>query len=461
MLCLTPSLRFHREQPSSTVVRIMPTSPQSRSSDDNTSISSDRSLIHSLSEVEEDSDDDRVEIGLKGTLAPPTPEGPISCVTPPRLSKHDKDQSFSSLVWAISPGATCGTPFATVISASPSHSLTLPFARPIGSPPRFHSSPIRRNNKKTPTPTPTIMSSNDDEGAPNKGAKANGSSSNANGKILTHQPEPLVPVVSLQTGLKRKASPLQLQSWCKLLLTLDGRDKFTKVLQYWSRLLAWWLVTGSSAQKRANSLKVSLTTSRKAFRLGRSVMEIQKLQDQGFWEWLLRNSSSETDSDPAWKVLGTALKTIGLLGFWAFDNASFLTGSGVLDDYSVQEPKVRLQKRQQLAASCSILANRSYFAGSVAGLITSWRSYREQREKLRQLLLECNHDEQVIKKAKQEQFVLFLALLKSCCDVLVFSNNPGLDFWKKARGKKMHEGLHCVAGLLSASTVLYNKYPNA
>lgn len=440
---------------------------RSRSSDDD-KISSDRSLTHSLSEVEEDSDDDRVGIGLNGTLAP-------ICATPPRPTDNDdKDQSTSttgsSLVWAITPGATC-TPLATVISSSPSsHSLTLPFARPIGSPPRFHLSPTKTNNR---TKT-TSMSSNDGE-AHNKEAEANGSSSSSDKGHRMTQPEPLVPVASLQTGLQRKASPLQLQSWCKMLLTLDGCDKFTKVLQYWSRLLAWWLMAGSSAQKRANALKVSLTTSRKAFRLGRSVIEVQKLQDQGFWEWLLLNSRSKSGaSDPAWKVLGTALKTIGLLGFWAFDNASFLTGSGVLDDHSIQEPKVRLQKRQQLGASCSILANRSYFAGSVAGLITSWRSYREHRAKLRQLLSENKNaadddDEQqqqqlqqeVIKKAKQEQFVLFLALLKSCCDVLVFSNNPGIDFWKKARGKKMHEGLHCVAGLLSASTVLYNKYPDA
>jgi len=191
---------------------------------------------------------------------------------------------------------------------------------------------------------------------------------------------------------------------------------------------------------------------------------VQKLSDQGFWEWLLSSynkstSRSSTSSEPAWKVLGTALKTIGLLGFWAFDNVSFLTGSGVLDDFS--QPETRLQKRQHLASQCSILANRSYFAGSLAGLVTSWRCYREHREKLRQLMEVTPDDEPVIQKAQQEQFVLFLALLKSCCDVLVFSNNPGIDFWKKARGKKMHEGVHCVAGLLSASTVLYNKYPDA
>jgi len=238
----------------------------------------------------------------------------------------------------------------------------------------------------------------------------------------------------------------------------DGRDKFTKLIQYCSRLLAWWLV--GTARLRANSLKISLTTSRKAFRLGRSVIELQRLSDQGVLEWFLSKSCDKNGKEPGWKKLGVALKTLGLMGFWAFDNVSFLTGAGVLDDYSQHEKSVRLQRRQQLASQASALANRSYFVGSVAGLITNWRCYREHRQKMHQLLLEEAASPKELEEAKQEQFVLFLALLKSICDTLVFSNNPGLDFWVKSRGTKMHEGVHCLAGLISACSVLYNKYPN-
>ena len=49
---------------------------------------------------------------------------------------------------------------------------------------------------------------------------------------------------------------------------------------------------------------------------------------------------------------------------------------------------------------------------------------------------------------------------QSCCDVLVFSNNPGIDFHERYRGKKMNEGFHSVCGLVSAGTVLYNNFPN-
>lgn len=445
----------------------MPSSTDNRSEID----PSDLSLcpVHSLSEVEEDTSDS--EIAIDPTNRNEATHHPLStpipiCVTPTRLpssSNNNSTNNYQSLLSWTSPGTV---PFATVISSSPSvSSLILPFAQPVSrSPPRFVL-PRRNSADKT-------KALFDDETEKVPESKMNGVlKENITDAAVPVAPQTtLVPVASVRTGIERKANPLQLQSWCQLLLTLDGRDKVTKLLQYWSRLLAWWLVSGSAGQKRADSLKASLTNSRKAFRLGRSLLEMQKLSDQGVWEWFLGSVSSYSSSNsgkenPAWKVLGNALKTIGLLGFWAFDNASFLTGSGVVDDFSIHEPKLRVQKRQQLAASCSKLANRSYFVGGLAGLVVSWRSYLEHREKLRQLLIHQDpddHDEEkVIRKAKQEQFVLFLALVKSCCDVLAFSNNPGVDIWTKVRGKKMHEGVHCLAGLLSASTVLYNKYPDA
>ena len=53
------------------------------------------------------------------------------------------------------------------------------------------------------------------------------------------------------------------------------------------------------------------------------------------------------------------------------------------------------------------------------------------------------------------------ALTKSIVDIMVFGNNPGVDLFVKYRGKKNHEGLHCIGGLVSASTVLYNNFPNS
>jgi hypothetical protein len=51
--------------------------------------------------------------------------------------------------------------------------------------------------------------------------------------------------------------------------------------------------------------------------------------------------------------------------------------------------------------------------------------------------------------------------LKSSCDVLAFTNNPGIDLWMKHRGRKMNELVHCLCGLISSATVMYNFFPDS
>jgi hypothetical protein len=180
--------------------------------------------------------------------------------------------------------------------------------------------------------------------------------------------------------------------------------------------------------------------------------------------------ASKEPSTPMWKLVGSAIKMLGLFGFWTGDNIAFLTQSGMFDDYR-QDAATRMAMRKQWQTRASETANRCYFAGAVAGLVTSLRSYLNYRNNTIRALkqqvdqAEDEDEKQVatesLETAEAKQFVLFLALAKSCCDVLVFSNNPGIDFWKKRTGRKMHEGLHCLCGLISASTVIYNNFPNA
>lgn len=366
-----------------------------------------------------------------------------------------------------------------------------------------------------------------------------------------------IPAICVAQGLQQKESALKLESWVALSLTLDGRDKITKVFQYTARFLAWWLA-GHPQAKRFEALKVSLTTSRKAFRLLRSLIEYHKLRTMGLLQTLgwhlqqtihplsidqdsecksppppphpvlrhrassnigwgpttvlsftdtstdrrrqsfyrslsgvayrfayrplisrlssrLVGSSSAEQAPPLWSVVGAALKIVGLMGFWASDNISFLTGAGLLDDFSLDN-KSRLVARQRIQTVASQTGNRFYFFGAIAGLVVNFKCYREFRNgTLRERQEELDevgeddvfHSEEdrkavlkSLEKAKEKEFVLFLALLKSCCDVLVFSNNPGIDLWTRYSGKKLNEGIHCVGGLLSASTVIYNNFPN-
>lgn len=184
-------------------------------------------------------------------------------------------------------------------------------------------------------------------------------------------------------------------------------------------------------------------------------------------------------------VLGSALKLVGLCGFWAGDNVSYLTQTGLFDDYNDNnDEKNRLKKRKELIGRASRTANRFYFMGAVAGFVVNLRSYityrkttlKELKERVEEAQAEVEEGEDIFDdqdnqarlkraielfdKAKERQFIHFVALLKSCCDVLVFSNNPGINLWRKHAGFPMHEGFHCLCGLTSASTVLYNNFPN-
>ena len=556
--------------------------------------------------------------------------------------------------------------------------------------------------------------------------------------IQPFSPSPAKPITSsvLQAGLSKKRSPLQMKNWIACVLTLDGRDKFTKILQYMSRLLCWWfsglakrqsisstgvgassgvgsnsvVMVGSGASsilsallfsqnielrnqyytaisKRFEVLYKSLVTSRKAFRLGRSVIELDKISSMGWGDYLRymmlhplaggaadadvatadvdgekaeemgetiktanlhstlarydthpipeeedsRNeddhgedddndeaswdarSKSDEDCDdddglpmeekkidsplsstkvkaisrpgrpklptrissnvgwgpattasssqgaatriaspeqqspsrnktvprtvsemgrqmyrpfpsrsssmgsykqvkdtlldgkeiippsmppppatPSWKLIGGTMKLLGLMGFWAFDNLAFLTGSGFLDPIHgannnknevLVTPKAadRLKRKK----SASEWAARCYFIGSVGGLYVNVRSLwihwsgqlHDAHDQLSKAIessgntngdgSNSNNDEAInqakehLQKTQQKHFELCLALLKSCCDFMVFSNNPGIDLHLKYRGRKNHEGLHCLGGLVSAGTVLYNNFPNA
>ena len=194
---------------------------------------------------------------------------------------------------------------------------------------------------------------------------------------------------------------------------------------------------------------------------------------------LASSSSKSSPSVEWWKATGAALKMLGLLGFWMGDNVNFVTGSGALDNYNLSD-KDRLARRKQWQTFASQNANRAYFLGAVAGLLTNAYAYHrfrkdqvaEVQEEYKQSFEDHHDDEKLekeeqehalkkLKKTQEKQFSLFLQLLKSCVDVTVFSNNPGIDLHQKYRGKKNHEGLHCLCGLISAGTVLYNNFPDA
>ena len=328
-----------------------------------------------------------------------------------------------------------------------------------------------------------------------------------------------IPLICLHAGLSRKASPSHLKSWIALSLTLDGRDKLTKVLQYGSRLLAWYYETVASSiggslltndatatqllgnAQRLRGLQAKLTESRKAYRLGRSFVEMDKIRGMGWGKFLayhlkhsvvsngneggekttetifieqsdrrasnvgwgltttipaagaitttqelnssnhalnglqrgddkaprllLRRAStnigwgpattSTTASEtaavtttrsasfyrsvsnlgrrmyrplasqlvasygdnssaapPAWQIVGSTLKILGLMGFWMGDNINFVGSSGLFDDISLPSEE-RAKVRAALRRKAGHFAGRAYFMGAISGLYVSFR----------------------------------------------------------------------------------------
>lgn len=334
---------------------------------------------------------------------------------------------------------------------------------------------------------------------------------------------------SFITSISSKASPFTLKSWIALSLTLDGRDKITKVIQYTSRFLGFYYETlakgmiqdsSSSSSNESNNnaavvgsimyasyvfkakkfrrLYKALTSSRKAYRFGRTFIEIEKLKSMGFLHWIawyLRrnmftvhdeeddthdivekkiksqessisfhpdtkfkqlssstcstNGKYENDTPPRivlprrvssnigfkpssfsqhdytnestilkrlssvgrfsylslssfinddmlvekyskngiehkktppplWKILSSALKIIGLAGFWTGDNISYLYSIGFLVDDN-DPKKIDLGTKSLRRTKAALFATKSYFFASVVGLYHNAREWYNHR----------------------------------------------------------------------------------
>eukprot|EP00523_Entomoneis_sp_CCMP467_P005566 CAMPEP_0168749610 /NCGR_PEP_ID=MMETSP0724-20121128/16809_1 /TAXON_ID=265536 /ORGANISM="Amphiprora sp., Strain CCMP467" /LENGTH=667 /DNA_ID=CAMNT_0008797533 /DNA_START=153 /DNA_END=2153 /DNA_ORIENTATION=+ len=341
-------------------------------------------------------------------------------------------------------------------------------------------------------------------------------------KELSSIPETLPAIPSFRDGLYRKAGICDLGAWVKVALTLDGRDKITKVFQYSARFLAWWYLGTSQKHQgvRFDNLKKSLSAGRKAFRLGRTFIELQRMREMGLldtllWHWRRSVDGSDSNSEenctggtslskpppnrkqnnpktllrristnigvsysysadmvldlmqqrpsmfrqvsqlssrlyrmstvglnlgvevdetqrPISHAILSAIKLLGLALYFTGDNMSYLSSIGLCDNFQIKDESRRLANRKRLTTMATKYGNRAYFVACLAGLVVSWRNYWDQMARANKRLAEeddgstseCDHD-----KTKEKQFTLFLSLVKSCCDVLVFSNNPGIDLW--------------------------------
>jgi hypothetical protein len=291
----------------------------------------------------------------------------------------------------------------------------------------------------------------------------------------------------VRASLSSKASPYQLRPWVQLSQTLDGRDKITKVIQYTARFLAFYydsLVRYYQTWKqrdrlgaewspayyqfqatRFRKLQKALSDARKAFGLGRSWVEYQKLKDTGVLQWLymhiesfkqsatqlphsilsqvnaiipnsipsnvsftLASFRSYLDSMPRtqvvgrthpqplpWRTIVHSTRLASMVAFWAFDNLAFLSSAGFLDTVSLTLPFIQKGKDPNKNHSIHVgpiasrFANRIFFFSSLINLVTSWNDWKEHQQKALQEAWDeysRHHGAQALSDTKTEEDTL-------------------------------------------------------
>lgn len=272
------------------------------------------------------------------------------------------------------------------------------------------------------------------------------------------------PLPSLYSTVSATVSPLTLASWVKLSSSLDGRDKITKIIAYLSRLLAWYyksVLLLPDAAAKFTALKNTVQMARKPFRMGKVVNEVHKIRNCLARPTLsevervgdeTKESPQQANALPLYRKVGMIGKMIGLAGFWCGDNVVFLT-KGV--NFLHHDDK---DKRMTLGTRAHHFASRLYFFGAICHFLEGIENVRRHWKALEKAQLE-NVEDSELKKLQLKGFEMYVSLFKACCDITVFSNNPGVDLWKKKRGKKLSEAIVSLAGLGSASTVIWKNYP--
>ncbi|KAG7382991.1 Peroxisomal membrane protein PMP27 [Phytophthora pseudosyringae] len=242
-------------------------------------------------------------------------------------------------------------------------------------------------------------------------------------------------------------APLSLDAVIKLAFCLEGRDKLSKMLQYGSRALAFYVLSAdpkSDAGQRLHALYKAMQQSRKAFRLGKSVTYYKKLQT-------LSGNKRLSEGQRYLQFV----QNVGMLGYFVTDNLAFASKVKVLR-FDAEE----LARRGGVMWFCANLAG---FFNAVDGLNAD-----VEKEKCVRDILASEEDATRVEALQSQlealrggRFKKLLAVLKVTCDLIVSSNTSGVRLAERISGAKLHDGIIGSVGCVSAAVVLYNTWPSA
>ncbi|POM79767.1 Hypothetical protein PHPALM_2488 [Phytophthora palmivora] len=242
-------------------------------------------------------------------------------------------------------------------------------------------------------------------------------------------------------------APLSLDAFIKLAFCLEGRDKLSKMLQYGSRALAFYVLSAdpkSDVGQRLHALYKVMQQSRKAFRLGKSVTYYKKLQT-------LSGNKSLSEGQRYLQFI----QNVGMLGYFITDNMAFAS-----------KAKVFRFDAEELSRRGGIM----WFCANVAGFFNAVDNLNAdvEKEKCVRDILASEEDatrvealQNQLETLRSGRFKKLLAVLKVTCDLIVSSNTSGVRLSERITGTKLHDGIIGSVGCVSAAVVLYNTWPSA
>ncbi|KAF2676195.1 peroxisomal biogenesis factor 11 [Lentithecium fluviatile CBS 122367] len=216
--------------------------------------------------------------------------------------------------------------------------------------------------------------------------------------------------------------------YLKFVATTVGRDKVLRVLQYFSRFLAWYLYRTNHPASTISPFEAT----KKQFGMTRKVLRVGKFVEH-FKAAAVASDAKALDPVLRWTAVG---RQLGYAGYMLFDNAT------VLDATSIRK----------FSASQRLLREgyRAWFAGISFSIISSLYSLYQLR--LRAQKISEKDGEGVVekKKVEREANAVKIQLISDLCDITIPTGALG---WVK-----LDDGIVGLAGTVSSALGVWGQW---
>lgn len=191
----------------------------------------------------------------------------------------------------------------------------------------------------------------------------------------------------------------------RFVATTVGRDKALRLVQYFSRFLAWYLYRTNHPQTTIapfEAAKKTFGSVRKAMRLGKFIEHLKAAAV----------AADAKNMDPVLRYLAIG-RQLGYAAYLSLDNIYYLHSTGIRKFEGGDKLQKQAYKAWWTGLACNILA----------GVYTLYKVQAMQKKVASEGDAEKKVEE---KKLEKERAATQLQLLSDCCDIVVPSSATGL-----------------------------------